>query len=148
MLINISDDPKVLENVAGDDAFLESLLVRITVCQFSILLAASLSQTSKLVKPEPYPDIVGPQNPKEPNANEIAMLLANLAKSDAMKRILDLKRDVPKPLSTSPMAMDQLVDCFVKGAEGRYNPHADFDYLAYFFADLAKVSPPSLPLAP
>jgi len=71
------------------------------------------------------------------------MLLANMAKSDAIQRILDLKHDVPKTLSTSPMAMDQLMDCFVKGAEGRFNTHADFDYLAYFFADIAKVSPTS-----
>lgn len=34
--------------------------------------------------------------------------------------------------------MDQLLDCFVKGAEGCYNKHADYDYLSYFFADLAK----------
>ncbi|EKG19842.1 hypothetical protein MPH_02844 [Macrophomina phaseolina MS6] len=34
--------------------------------------------------------------------------------------------------------MDQLMDCFVKGAEGRFNPHADYDYLSYLFADMAK----------
>ena len=69
----------------------------------------------------------------------MAMLLANMAKSESLKRILTLKRDIPKALSTSAMAMDQLMDCFVKGAEGRYNKHADFDYLAYYFADIAKV---------
>ena len=67
------------------------------------------------------------------------MLLANLAKSDDIKRILTAKRDVPKALSTSKNPMDQLMDCFVKGAEGRYNKDADFDYLAYFFADISKV---------
>lgn len=67
------------------------------------------------------------------------MLLANMAKSDDMDRILKLNRSVPKELSQSPKAMDQLMDCFVKGAEGRYNKHADFDYLSYFFADIAKV---------
>lgn len=67
------------------------------------------------------------------------MLLANMAKSDDMQRILKLTRDVPKELSASEWAMDQLLDCFVKGAEGRYNKHADYDYLSYFFADLAKV---------
>lgn len=78
------------------------------------------------------------QNPKEPNANEIAMLLANMAKDDSLQRVLELKRDVPKGLSKSTWAMDQLMDCFVKGAEGAYNKHADYDYLSYFFADLAK----------
>ncbi|KAF1351631.1 DUF383-domain-containing protein [Lizonia empirigonia] len=77
-------------------------------------------------------------NKKEPNANEMAMLLANMAKDDSLQRVLELKRDVPKELSTSKWAMDQLMDCFVKGAEGAYNKNADFDYLSYFFADLAK----------
>ncbi|KAF2398394.1 DNA-binding protein HGH1 [Trichodelitschia bisporula] len=77
-------------------------------------------------------------NVKEPHANEIAMLLANLAKHDGIKRVLTLERTPPKALSTSRKAMDQLMDCFVKGAEGTYNAKADFDYLAYFFADMAK----------
>lgn len=66
------------------------------------------------------------------------MLLANMVKSDSLKRLLTLERAVPKDLSTSKVAMDQLMDCFVKGAEGRYNPHADYDYLSYLFADMAK----------
>jgi hypothetical protein len=61
------------------------------------------------------------------------MLLANMAKDDSLQRVLELKRDVPKELSKSKWAMDQLMDCFVKGAEGAYNKHADFDYLSYFF---------------
>lgn len=68
------------------------------------------------------------------------MLLANMAKDDALQRVLSLKRAVPKDLSTSTWAMDQLMDCFVKGAAGAYNKHADYDYLSYFFADLAKFS--------
>ncbi|KAH7139514.1 hypothetical protein B0J11DRAFT_45428 [Dendryphion nanum] len=77
-------------------------------------------------------------NKKEPNANELAMLLANMAKDDSLQRILELKRDIPKELSSSTWAVDQLLDCFVKGAEGAYNAKADFDYLSYFFADIAK----------
>jgi len=74
------------------------------------------------------------------------MLLANMAKDDSLQRVLKLQLDVPSGLSTSKWAMDQLFDCFVKGAEGAYNKHANFDYLTYFFADLAKVfarPPPS-----
>jgi hypothetical protein len=67
------------------------------------------------------------------------MLLANMAKDDSLQRVLELKRDVPKELSTSTWAIDQLLDCFVKGAAGGYNKDADYDYLSYFFADLAKV---------
>jgi hypothetical protein len=66
------------------------------------------------------------------------MLLANMAKDDSLQRVLKLQRDVPKELSSSKWAMDQLMDCFVKGAAGAYNKHADYDYLSYFFADLAK----------
>ncbi|KAF2871838.1 DNA-binding protein-like protein HGH1 [Massariosphaeria phaeospora] len=107
ILINISHDAEVLKSLARDDAFLETLLSRITIA-------------------------------KEQNANEIAMLLANMAKDDSLQRVLELKRDIPKAVSTSTWAMDQLLDCFVKGAEGSYNKDADFDYLAYFFADLGK----------
>jgi hypothetical protein len=78
------------------------------------------------------------QNSKEPNANEIAMLLANLAKSDGFKRIVDLERKVPENVSSSKKALDQLMDCFVKGADGSLNKNADYDYLAYLFADLSK----------
>ena len=66
------------------------------------------------------------------------MLLANLAKSPSIVKVLTTKREVPKPLSKSPFAIDQLLDCFVKGAAGSYNPEADYDYLSYLFADLAK----------
>lgn len=67
------------------------------------------------------------------------MLLANMAKADKLLRVFELKRAIPKPLSSSPYPIDQLMDCFVKGAEGAYNKNADYDYLSYLFADLAKV---------
>ena len=70
----------------------------------------------------------------------MAMLLANMAKADNLLRLLELKRSTPKPLSTSTYAIDHLMDCFVKGAEGSYNSKANFDYLSYVFADLAKVN--------
>jgi hypothetical protein len=68
------------------------------------------------------------------------MLLANMAKSDDMQKLINITRVVPKELSTSSNVMDQLLDCFVKGADGRYNKDANFDYLAYFFADMGRVS--------
>ncbi|TVY12489.1 Protein HGH1-like, partial [Lachnellula arida] len=40
--------------------------------------------------------------------------------------------------STSSTAIDQLLDLFVRGADGTYNPAANYDYLSYLFADLAK----------
>lgn len=125
ILINVSADAEVQKALAKDDEFLETLLSRITVCQFPVQTAQTL-----------VTDLL--QNAKEQNANEIAMLLANMAKDDSLQRVLELKRDVSKELSKSAWAMDQLMDCFVKGAQGAYNKNADFDYLSYFFADLAK----------
>lgn len=66
------------------------------------------------------------------------MLLANLAKWDALKRVLDRKQRCPEGLSSDDLVLNQLLDLFVKGADQSYNKHADFDYLAYLFADLAK----------
>lgn len=70
----------------------------------------------------------------------MCMLLANLAKHDSLKRILNFERALPKTkdLSTSKNALNQLMDCFVKGADGNLNKNADFDYLSYLFADVAK----------
>ncbi|KAI8635276.1 hypothetical protein F5Y19DRAFT_469146 [Xylariaceae sp. FL1651] len=76
--------------------------------------------------------------PTEPNANLLSMLLANLAKSDSFKAILDKKQTPPDELKSSDMVMNQLVDLFVKGAAGTYNKNADFDHLSYLFADLTK----------
>ncbi|KAI9036544.1 protein HGH1 [Aspergillus affinis] len=78
------------------------------------------------------------QNIKEPNADDVSMLLANLAKSNKISRLLTLKRKIPESVSSSAFAIDQLMDCFVKGAEGALNKHANYDYLSYLFADLSK----------
>lgn len=66
------------------------------------------------------------------------MLLANLAKSEHVNRLHDLKRKAPEAVSSSENVLDQLMDCFVKGAEGGLNKNANFDYLSYFFADLSQ----------
>lgn len=66
------------------------------------------------------------------------MLLANLAKWDGLEKILTRKHAAPEALGSNELIMNQLVDLFAKGADGSYNKDADFDYLAYFFADLAK----------
>ena len=68
------------------------------------------------------------------------MLLANLAKYDELKDILTIERPAPKELASNNLAMDQLLDLFVKGSDGTYNKEANYDYLSYLFADLAKHS--------
>ncbi|KAK6532240.1 hypothetical protein TWF281_006432 [Arthrobotrys megalospora] len=76
-------------------------------------------------------------NPSYPGADSIAMLLANMAKHESIPgKILKLKREKPK-VSGSENAMDQLMDLFVKGSGKTLNKNADFDYLAYLFADIA-----------
>lgn len=66
------------------------------------------------------------------------MLLANLIKSENLQRLFTVKRQAPKSVSTSENAIDQIMDCFVKGAEGALNKHANYDYLSYLFADLSQ----------
>ena len=66
------------------------------------------------------------------------MLLANLAKWDSLKNLSTRKQSAPVALGSDEYVLNQLMDLFVKGADGSYNKHADFDYLAYLFADLAK----------
>ena len=67
------------------------------------------------------------------------MLLANLAKSPSITRLVTLTRTTVPALSPSKLAITQLLELFNKGAERGYNAEASFDYLAYFFGDLAKV---------
>lgn len=66
------------------------------------------------------------------------MLLANLAKHDGIKKILEKKQPAPEELHSNELVINQLLDLFVKGAAGSYNKKADYDYLSYLFADLAK----------
>ncbi|KAK3379923.1 putative cytoplasm protein [Lasiosphaeria ovina] len=79
-------------------------------------------------------------DPAEPNANLLSMLLANLAKWEGLKSIATKKQKPVQNLGSDDLVLNQLVDLFVKGMDGSYNKHADFDYLAYLFADLAKHS--------
>ena len=112
ILVNVSDDKAVLDLLANDDSFIELLFSLIT-------------------------------NPAYPGADCIAMLLANMAKHESIPgKILKLKREKPKEewkVSDSENAMDQLMDLFVKGSGKTLNKNANFDYLAYLFADIAGV---------
>lgn len=107
----------MLASLDGDDVFLELLLARITDRNYA-------------------------------NADQAAILLANMTKSDKLARLVGLKRVLPAggtgadgggAVSTSPYAMDQLMDCFVKGAEKGLNKEADYDFLSYVFADVSRL---------
>ncbi|PNS15761.1 Protein HGH1 [Sphaceloma murrayae] len=73
---------------------------------------------------------------KEATSNLLSMLLPNLTKSKPFALSL-LKLDLPasSPLP-STLALDRLLDLFVRGAAGTHNPAADYDYLSYTFADI------------
>ncbi len=79
------------------------------------------------------------QNSKEPTADELSMLLANLSKSPAFERLIVLERSKVADLTPSKRAITQLIELFNRGADKRWNKDATYDYLAYMFADLAKV---------
>ena len=66
------------------------------------------------------------------------MLLANLVKRDGFKDTLYNKQSAPDSLASDDTILNQLMDLFVKGQDGAYNKKANFDYLAYVFADLSK----------
>ncbi|QUC19390.1 uncharacterized protein UV8b_03631 [Ustilaginoidea virens] len=77
---------------------------------------------------------------EEPNSDLLAMLLANIAKHDSFRTVIERKQQPPDALGSDDSVMNQLMDLFVKGQDGAYNKNADFDYLAYVFADLARHS--------
>ena len=49
ILVNLSSDGEVLKNLAEDDVFLQSLLLRITVCQFPNNSSFSRDYSSMLI---------------------------------------------------------------------------------------------------
>ena len=63
------------------------------------------------------------------------MLLANMAKSESIA----LRCAVVLDLTSSDIAVDQLIELFNKGANGGYNAAANYDYLGYVFADMVMV---------
>ncbi|KAK0746621.1 hypothetical protein B0T18DRAFT_348337 [Schizothecium vesticola] len=123
----VRDDPKIAEhaltiliNLSGDTEVLEFIA---TDDKFLGIILANVV------------------DPSEPNANLISMLLANLAKHNSLQSLLTRTQPAPAKLGSDPLVLNQLMDLFVKGADGTYNPSANYDYLAYLFADLAKHPP-------
>lgn len=75
------------------------------------------------------------------NADLMCILLANLAKNDAITKIFDIRLNHSEEQAKffkSTHAMDCLMDCFVKGSGRELNKYAEFDYLSYFFADISR----------
>lgn len=80
------------------------------------------------------------QNKEHGLADLACMLLSNLAKSDAIKSLLTLRRNSTVPDCHSDLALDQLLDMYVRGAQKRYNQYANYDFLTNLFSDLTRFS--------
>lgn len=70
----------------------------------------------------------------------MCILLSNLAKNDNVVKVFDMKRQSTEnsDVFKSDKIVDCLMDCFVKGADRRLTKKADFNFLAYFFADMSR----------
>lgn len=81
-------------------------------------------------------------NLRNSNADLMCILLTNMAKNDAVNKILDFTvehtEDHQKEIFKSTKIMDCLMDCFVKGLDRSINKYAEYDYLSYFFADISR----------
>lgn len=114
ILANLSGDPELRRLIANDAAFVKYLASKI----------CDLNNTC---------------------ADIMCILLANLAKEDTITQIFDAEREIfdekaenDNKVFGSTKLMDCLMDCFVKGCDRKLNKYANFDYLSYFFADIAR----------
>lgn len=113
ILANLCDDFTMRKLIADDVSFLEFLTWKI----------CDLTNTS---------------------ADIMCILLTNLAKEDLITKVFEFtKKDsdkipLDKEVFKSDKVMDCLMDCFVKGYDRKLNKFANYDYLAYFFADISR----------
>lgn len=113
ILANLCDDVTARKLIVDDEEFLEYLSWKI----------CDLSNAS---------------------ADIMCILLSNLAKEDKVTKVFSfVKREddgipLDKEVFKSNKVMDCLMDCFVKGYDRKLNKYANFDYLAYFFADISR----------
>lgn len=113
ILVNLCDDPVMRRLISADSDFITYLVRKII----------DLENTC---------------------ADIMCILLCNLSKEDTITSVFNIKIDLnnlkkkAKEVFKSGHAMDCLMDCFVKGYDRQLNEYANFDYLAYFFADLSR----------
>lgn len=78
------------------------------------------------------------------SADIMCILLSNLAKDDGILELLNIDENhkevtnIDKTIFKSGKVIDCLMDCFVKGYDRSLNKHANFNYLAYLFADVSR----------
>lgn len=85
-------------------------------------------------------------------ADLACMLLSNMTKVESVSVILLNMRLFSKPQSEEDVkagaeqendveALDLLLEVFLKGDSKKYNPNANYDFLASVFANVSTVSP-------
>ncbi|KAK6454939.1 protein HGH1 [Scheffersomyces xylosifermentans] len=131
-------DLKKLSQEKGQTHVVQSVTVLANLCD-------DITMRNLIVEDEDYLKYLVSQivNVNNMNADIMCILLTNLAKNDAINKVLDFKIDrseKQKEIFKSDKAMDCLMDCFVKGADRTLNKYADYDYLSYFFADISRFS--------
>ena len=74
------------------------------------------------------------------HADLVCMLLSNLAKSPKIETLLGLKVHEAEGL-TEKTVLGQLMEVFVIGEHKRWNPNANYDFLANVWGDITRVCP-------
>ncbi|KAF6007025.1 hypothetical protein HII13_004701 [Brettanomyces bruxellensis] len=109
ILSNLCDDDSFRELIAKDDDFLTLVLKQIT-------------------------------DTNNANGDLACILLSNMAKSDSMSRIfsMNLENNGMNDMFKSSKIPNCLIDIFTFGTNHKINRFANYDYLAYFFADTSR----------
>ncbi|KAH3899048.1 Hgh1p SCDLUD_004470 [Saccharomycodes ludwigii] len=108
-LVNLSDDDHIRKLIVQDLDYLTFLIAKI----------CNLNNSS---------------------ADIMCILLSNLSKNNKITQVFNITLDesLNKDVFKSVNAMNCLMDCFVKGFDRSLNKFANYDYLAYFFADVSR----------
>ena len=129
-------DLKKLAQAEGKTTVSQSVTILANLCD-------DLTMRNLIVEDEEFLKVLVSAviNTKNSNADLMCILLTNLAKNDSITKVFDFDishNEEQQKIFKSTKAMDCLMDCFVKGFDRSLNKYADYDYLAYFFADISR----------
>lgn len=129
-------DLKKLAQHEGKTTVTQSITILVNLCD-------DLTMRNLIVEDEEFLKFLVSAviNSKNSNADLMCILLTNLAKNDNITKVFDFKivhSEEQQKIFKSTKAMDCLMDCFVKGSDRSLNKYANYDYLAYFFADISR----------
>uniref|UniRef100_A0A060T8C6 Protein HGH1 homolog n=1 Tax=Blastobotrys adeninivorans TaxID=409370 RepID=A0A060T8C6_BLAAD len=144
ILVNLCNDPSILDLLAGDDKFVEHIgnsicdLREVNPDLFCILLAnlaKNDSVTSVFNMKRTKPTASRAQKKSE---DEASMEQQDTEEDKQMREQLAMEPIDDSDIFKSDMMMDCLLDCFVKGHGRDLNKFGNFDYLAFFFSDVSR----------